>query len=72
MKYGVTCLTDDGERVVVTRKRWDTREEAQAYADTVAESRFAKVHLMCRVIDSRAFWRNLVQVRVGQFRAEWC
>jgi hypothetical protein len=51
MKYGVTCLTDDGERVVVrvvvTRKRWDTREEAQAYADTVAESRFAKVHLMC-------------------------
>ena len=46
-KYGVTCLTDDGDRVVVTRKRWDTEEEAQEYARGVADSRHAQVHLMC-------------------------
>ena len=38
-KYCVTLLTDDSERVVVTRKRWTTLGPAQRYADGCAQSR---------------------------------
>ena len=39
-KFRVTCLLDDNERrVFATRKKFETREEAEAYAATVAESR---------------------------------
>lgn len=43
-KFRVTCLLDDGtynneRRVFATRKKFETREEAEAYAATVAESR---------------------------------
>jgi hypothetical protein len=42
MDYIVTCLTDDGERVRVTRKTF-TLEEAEHYASGVATSRDAEI-----------------------------
>jgi len=37
-KYRVTCLLG-GKRVFATRRKFETREEASAYAGTVADSR---------------------------------
>ena len=38
-KYLVTLLTDDGDRVVVTRKRWTNYAGAELYAKWCAKSR---------------------------------
>jgi hypothetical protein len=43
-KFKVTCM-DEGERVVVTRKRWSNEELAHRYADTVSPSREALVEV---------------------------
>ncbi len=46
MDYVVTCLTDDGERVRVTRKVF-TEEEADHYMKGVAQSRKPEKHTLC-------------------------
>lgn len=38
-KFRVTCILEGDRRVFATRKKFETREEAEAYAATVAESR---------------------------------
>lgn len=46
MEYVVTCLTDEGERVRVTRKTF-TAEEAEHYMRGVAKSRKPEKHMLC-------------------------
>jgi hypothetical protein len=46
MEYVVTCLTDEGERVRVTRKTF-TSDEADHYMHGVAQSRKPMKHMLC-------------------------
>jgi hypothetical protein len=41
--FKVTCLDDDGNRVRVTRRSFDTLEEAEKYASTIAKGRAAEI-----------------------------
>jgi hypothetical protein len=55
-EYVVTCLTDEGERVRIANSKTFNREEALHYASGIAESRDAKVHMMC--IFCKVEWRR--------------
>lgn len=47
IRYAVSCLDDEGNRVRTTRKDFDTKDLAIKYADGCAQSRWAKVHMLC-------------------------
>ena len=53
--YVVTCLTDEGERVQVTRKTF-TRDEAEHYVKGVAKSREPQIEMLC--IFCKVEWRR--------------
>ena len=64
MDYIVTCLTDDGERVQVTRKTF-TREEADHYVKGIAPSREGEVttpaivRKQAEIVDARGWVADL-------------
>ena len=62
MDYVVTCLTDEGERVRVTRKTF-TRDEAEHYVKGIAPSRKGEIESLC--IFCKVEWRTAVNPDYG-------
>lgn len=68
MEYVVTCLTDDGERVRVTRKTF-TSDDADHYMKGVAQSREPQKHSLCTFCKKE--WRTYTATIEKDGYSDW-